>query len=95
MNLDQKLAIIYTTLGILAGFISTLFSSLQFALIIPVVIYLISFIFLVRFCKHKKISWLIFNTIFVFFLIWLMVWIFTCNLGDNKLCSREVITPTS
>jgi len=95
MILEQKLAFIYTALGIIAGFISTLFNSLQFALIVPTVIYLISFVFLVRFCKHKKISWLIFNSIFVFFLIWLMVWIFTCNLGDNSLCKREVITPTS
>ena len=95
ISLEQKLAFIYTSLGAITGYASALLHSIQFALIIPAVVYLISLIFLARICKHKKIPWLIGSTVFVFVLIWLMVWIFTCNLGDNTLCSREVITAAS
>ena len=95
MNLEQKLALIYTFLGAVTGYVSSIFNSLQFAVLTPIIIYIISFVFLLRFCKQKKLSWLIPNTLIVFILIWLMVWILSCNLMEGTICSKEVITPKS
>lgn len=95
MNLEQILAFIYTFLGAVTGYVSSIFNSLQFAVLTPIVIYIISFVFLLRFCKNKKLPWIISNSLIVFILIWLMVWILSCNLMEGTLCSKELITQAS
>lgn len=79
MNLEQKLVIVYSFIGIASGFISNFFT-LLYAVSIPLVVYAVSFVFLVRFCKHKKILWLISNSFITFVLVWLVAWIFIYNL---------------
>jgi hypothetical protein len=80
MNLDQKFTIIYTTIGIVCGAISNIFSNLIFALVIPLLVYAISFVFFVRLIKNKKPLWILSNTIFIFILVWLVTWIFLFNI---------------
>jgi membrane associated rhomboid family serine protease len=80
MNLEQKLTIIYTFLGIAAGFLSAILSSMLYSIISAAAIYLVSFIFLVRFLRHKKTIWLISNSLVAFALIWLVTWILVFNL---------------
>lgn len=78
MKLEQKIAIIYTLVGIAAGFISNFFSKFGY---ISLVLYLISLPILVRFGERKKkFLWLFYNSFATFILIWLLVWIILFNL---------------
>lgn len=79
MNLEQKLTIVYSIIGIASGFVSNFFT-LLYAVSIPLVAYSISFVFLVRLIKHKKILWLLSNSFITFVLVWLVAWIFIYNL---------------
>jgi hypothetical protein len=82
MNLDQKLTIIYTAIGIVCGALSNLFNNLIFALVIPLIVYAISFVFFARLIKNKKPLWILSNTIFIFILVWVVTWIFLFNIWE-------------
>jgi len=79
MKLEQKIAIIYSFIGIASGFLSNFLNSLLYAVILPLAVYSISFIILVRLSK-RKILWLLSNSFITFLLVWLVVWIFLYNL---------------
>ncbi len=75
MNLDQKIAIIYSLLGVTAGFISNFFIGW-----VPLILYLISIPLLIKLERKKKFLWLFYNSFFTFVLVWFIVWILLFNL---------------
>jgi len=75
MNLDKKIAIIYSLLGIAAGFVSNFLIGW-----IPFVIYLASLPFLRRLDRKKKFLWLFYTSFVTFILVWILVWIMLFNL---------------
>ena len=76
MKLSQSLTLIYLGLGIVAGYISNYLQNLVFSILAASTIYLISYLILIKGVKHKKKEWLLSNTITLFILVWLLVWIF-------------------
>lgn len=80
MNLEQKLIGVYTLLGVALGIVSNYFSGLVYQLSIPLIVYMISFLILVRYEKSKKPKWLFYNSFLTFLLIWMTVWILLLNL---------------
>jgi hypothetical protein len=75
MNLDQKIAIIYSLLGIASGFVSNFLIGW-----IPFIIYLASLPLLLRLERKKKFLWLFFNSFVTFLLVWILVWIILFNM---------------
>lgn len=79
MKIDQLFAIGYLLLGMFLGMLSNYFTkitgNLVFALIIPILVYIVSLIPLLKFVKSKKRKWIINNSFATFILIWLVVWI--------------------
>jgi len=75
MNLDQKIAIIYSLLGIAAGFVSNFLIGW-----VPIFFYLASLPLLLRLERKKKFISLFFNSFVTFLLIWILVWVMLFNL---------------
>ena len=78
MKVDKVVVLAFLFFGILSGLVSNHFiktqESLIFALIIPVIIYLIFLSIFKKLVKTKKFRWLIYNSLITFVLIWLLVW---------------------
>lgn len=79
MKLMRILTLIYTGLGIVAGFISNIFEDRLIAVLSALLIYMISYVILVLSARSKKRSWLMVNSLITFILVWLVVWIFLFN----------------
>lgn len=79
MNLVQILTLVYIGLGIAAGYISIFFYNRLLSVLISFLIYMISYVILIKLVPYKKRSWLVTNSLITFILIWLVVWIFLFN----------------
>jgi len=75
MNLDQKIAVIYSLLGITAGFVSRFLIGW-----VPIFFYLASLPLLLRLERKKKFLWLFYTSFITFLLVWILVWIMLFNL---------------
>lgn len=80
-SLEQKLAVLFFILGVVAGFASNYLANLLFSLAAGVAIYAASFSVLAGKIKSKKTKWLVTNSLVTFVLVWLVVWIFLFNMG--------------
>ena len=79
MNLVQILTFIYMVLGIAAGFVSNFFDNRLIAVLISFLIYMVSYVILIKAVAYKKRAWLVANSLITFILVWLVVWIFLFN----------------
>lgn len=79
MNLVQILTLIYIGLGIAAGYVSNFFDNRLLSVLISFLIYMISYVILIKLVPYKKRSWLVTNSLITFVLVWLVVWIFLFN----------------
>ncbi len=79
MKLSQMLTLAYTGLGIVAGYISNAFENRAVAILSAFLIYMITYVLLLKIISYKKRSWLVSNTLITFILVWLVVWIFLFN----------------
>ena len=80
MNIERRLALIYSVLGFGMGILSIYFASV-ISLIIGVGVYIVSFFAVKKFVRdNKKFSWYVLNTLVTFVLVWLVTWIFLFNL---------------
>ncbi len=79
MKLEQILTLAYSGLGLISGFISNYLKSITLGLGVPIAIYIISYIILMKLVSYKKKSWLTANSLITFILVWLVVWIFLFN----------------
>lgn len=80
MKIEKAITIIYSFLGLFAGFLSNYIGVVMVALLVPSLLYSISLFFLVRRIRSKRIKWLISNSLITFLLVWFVVWIFLNNL---------------
>ena len=81
MKLVRILTSIYIGLGIIAGFISNLFPNRYVAILYAFLIYMVSYVILIKAVSYKKRSWLLSNSLITFILVWFVVWIFLFNAG--------------
>ena len=79
MNLVQILTLAYIGLGIAAGYISNLFDSRLMSVLVSILIYMVSYVILIKAIPYKKSGWLAANSLITFVLVWLVVWIFLFN----------------
>lgn len=82
VKLDQKIVGVYSILGIICGFVSNYFTatSLSYSLMIPLGIYAISTVPLLRLTKEQKTQTVVSGSILTFLLVWVMVWVFLYNI---------------
>ncbi len=79
MNLVQILTLVYIGVGIAAGYISNFFDNRLLAVLISFLIYMVSYVVLIKAVAYKKRGWLVANSLITFILVWLVVWIFLFN----------------
>jgi hypothetical protein len=81
MKVEQKIAMVYTVLGILSGFLTNYMIGfgLTIAVLTPFIIYFISFPFLTFLVKKKRLM-LFYNSFVTFVLVWVTIWILMYNL---------------
>lgn len=79
MNLVQSLTLIYSGLGVVAGYTSNLIENRFIDILSAFLIYMVSYIILIKAVPYKKRKWLVANSLITFILIWLVVWIFLFN----------------
>lgn len=82
MKIEQKLSIIFSGMGLVTALISNFITnfSVIVALVIPLIVYVATFNFVLRHPHDKKKRVLFVNSFFSFFLVWLIVWIILYNL---------------
>ena len=87
INIDQKIVMIFFTLGAAVALTSNFFScpvspvrSILLAFLFPAAVYLAALLILLKVVTQKKTKPLIYNSFMSFFLIWLVIWILLCNL---------------
>ena len=83
MKPEQKMGIIFSafglTMGLLSNFIYGFFAILAF--VVPIVGYVAMVFGMGRLEKSKKIKWVVVNSLLVFLMMWIIVWIFVFNIG--------------
>ena len=79
MKLVQILTLVYLGLGTIAGFISNIFPDRSIAVLIAFLIYMVSYVVLIKVVSYKKRSWLVSNSLITFILVWLVIWILLFN----------------
>ena len=79
---DQKLVGIYSIMGTVCGFISNYLTAtnLSYSLMIPLGVYALSAVPLLRMTKEHKTQKVVSNSILTFLLVWIMVWVFLYNI---------------
>lgn len=81
MDLDQRVTIVFTVMGIFAGVISYYLSSPTIlAIVSPLPLYVVTVSIITKLVKDKKIKQMVYNSAVTFVLVWLLVWIFLYNL---------------
>lgn len=82
ITLEQKIVTVYSLAGFVCGMVSNYLNtfSLTLALLLPMAVYLVTLLPLIKFVKERKLRMLISNSLITFFLVWLMVWVFLHNL---------------
>ena len=82
IKLDQKIVAIYTVIGLAAGIISNYLTgnSVILAMILPLILYFITLIPLVKKTGEKRRKRIVLNSFLTLFLMWATVWIFLYNL---------------
>ena len=78
-KLARILTLAYAGLGIVAGYISNMVESRLVAVAAAFLVYIVSYVVLVKMVTYKKKGWLVGNTLITFILVWLVVWIFLFN----------------
>ncbi len=81
MNLEKILTTIFLVFGIFSGVISNYFTNLTLSVSIPLLIYFVIQILLMRFYNIKRLKKLIYTNFMTFVLIWLVTWILLFNLN--------------
>jgi len=82
MKLEQKIVAAYLLVGLVCGILSNYLASinLAYALLVPLGIYFVTLVPLVKVVKERRFRMLISNSLVTFFLVWIMVWVFLYNL---------------
>lgn len=82
MKLEQKIVAAYLLVGFVCGILSNYLASinLTYALLVPLGIYFVTLVPLVKVIKERRFRMLISNSLVTFFLVWVMVWVFLYNL---------------
>ena len=79
MKIVQAITLAFTGMGIIAGFVSNYIQGILLAALSALLIYTVSYLILVKIVGYKKRSWLLYNSLITFVLVWLVVWIFLFN----------------
>jgi len=74
MKIERIVILVFTTLGVIAGIISSYLDSVS-AIIVSLAILFVPVTIITRFFSGKKNQWFIQNSIITFVLVWLTVWI--------------------
>jgi len=77
---EQKLTLAFALVGAVSGRISEMLGTVSYALVAPVVVYGISLAVASRIVKNKRMKQLVSETLMIFALFWLMVWVLFFNL---------------
>lgn len=82
MKIEQMLSIIFSGMGLVAAFVSNFILNFSFiiSMAIPLIIYVISFNFVLKHPHDKKKRILFINSFFSFFLVWIIALIILYNL---------------
>jgi hypothetical protein len=82
MKLEQKIVAAYLMVGLVCGILSNYLASinLTYALLVPLGIYFVTLVPLVKVVKERRFRMLISNSLVTFFLVWVMAWVFLYNL---------------
>jgi len=82
ITIEQKIVFIYMIIGIVCGLVSSYFTAtnLSYALMLPVAIYAVATVPLLRMAREHKTSMVISNSLVTFLLVWILVWVFLYNI---------------
>lgn len=80
MKPEQKVGITFTGIGFVTGIISNFLSGSSLAFAVPLIVY-IAMLFSMEKIIGKKLKWIVTNSLLVFLLTWLIVWVFLFNIG--------------
>jgi len=81
MKVERLVFILFTALGFVGGMISVWIKNLFLSVTVPLVLYVVVTVALLKFFEEKRRKWMIYNGLITFVLVWIVIWISFYNLG--------------
>lgn len=80
MKPEQKMAIVFSVLGVAMGALSSFLGMLAVSIVVPIAAYIAMVFAAGKMESGKKMKWVVTHSLPSFVLVWIIVWIFVFNL---------------